>query len=56
MTDLVKGGVFSQTETSAWRGAEESNLDLFLRERGFLSMQHKTQIAKFADSQCKLVR
>ena len=36
MADLLKGGVFSQTETSAWRGAEESNLDIF--EGGFFSV------------------
>ena len=35
MADLLKGGVFSQTETGAWRGAEESNLDIFEGERVF---------------------
>ena len=35
MANLLKGGVFSQTEINAWRGAEESKLDVFEGEGGF---------------------
>ena len=35
MVDLLKGGVFSQTEISAWRGEEESKLDVFEGEGFF---------------------
>ena len=35
MADLLKGGIFSQTEISAWRGEEESKLDVFEGEGFF---------------------
>ena len=35
MADLLKGGVFSQTEIGAWKGAEESKLDVFEGEGVF---------------------
>ena len=50
MADLLKGGVFFQTKTSAWRGAEESKLNVFEEEGVFqyAAQNPNCQICQFS--------